>query len=185
MDKRIYIANLIESDLDRAEVILAAKSIAEEAQAMAEKIAKMQVNELMPLVDRIKETIGQQEAENFNHTVSQQLDQLLDLTKSTKNEIENQVLMLNGEQPAGMSMDNNDMSMGPDALGGDDMGMGDDMDMGLDDVGAVDDFGAADAGSGVMGNPEGRSMRESRKAKLEQNINLLSEQIKRLKAKRK
>ena len=52
-----------EQDLNQAELILAAKDIVANLQDLAEDIAKDQVDDLMPLVSRMKEVFGIEQAE--------------------------------------------------------------------------------------------------------------------------
>ena len=50
------------ADLDQAEVLLAAKQMADDLQKMAENLASMQVEELMSIVNAMKEEVGTAEA---------------------------------------------------------------------------------------------------------------------------
>ena len=49
--KRTMESTVMEADLEQAEVLLAARELVDQLQDMAEDIAKMQVQELMPIVD--------------------------------------------------------------------------------------------------------------------------------------
>lgn len=107
--------SLYEQDLDQAEVLLAAKDLVDKLQKMVEDTASMQVEELLPLVDAMKERIGPDKAEAFNSAVDTTLGSLLDNLKQAKDNIDNAVLSLTGEAPP-MSQD-----MGPEpALGPED-----------------------------------------------------------------
>ena len=46
----------VEQDLDQAELVLAAKDMVDRLQKMAEDLAGMQVEDLMPLVDAMRES---------------------------------------------------------------------------------------------------------------------------------
>ncbi len=170
----------MESELDKAELVLAAKGISDEIQSMAEKVAKLQVDELMPLVDRLKEVFGQEMATTFNTSVDETLSAILDNLKQSKDSIENQANVLNGEGDMGMlgrRMDSEMGGMGDEfsdpAMGGmGDMG-GMDMNMDADSgdfhgdaelggMGDEDMFGADDSMAGGD-EPLGRAKKESRR----------------------
>lgn len=93
---------LLEQDLAQAEVALAAKSMAEDIQDMAEKVAKMQVETLMSLVDTMKETHGTAAAEQFNTAADAALEQLLELLKTTHDALSNAAGVVAGEEQAAM-----------------------------------------------------------------------------------
>ena len=57
---------VMENELDQAEVLLAAKNMADELQKMAENLASMQVEELMSITNAMKEEVGTAEADAFN-----------------------------------------------------------------------------------------------------------------------
>jgi hypothetical protein len=54
---------IMENDLDSAEVLLAAKQMADDLQKMAENLASMQVEELMSITNAMKEEVGIAEAD--------------------------------------------------------------------------------------------------------------------------
>ncbi len=169
------LSKLMESELDKAELVLAAKGISDEVQTMTEKVAKLQVDDLMPLVDRLKEVFGQEMATTFNSSVDGTLSSLLDLLKQSKDSIENQANVLNGEGDMGMGMGTD---MGFDAepgMGGLDMGaemepgmepggMDYEGDAEFDAEGEGDIFGADDSMAGGD-EPMGRAKKESKKAR--------------------
>lgn len=130
------------ADLQQAEVLLAAKEMVDKVQKMVEDLAEMQVQELMPIVDAMKEQIGFETAEAFNTAAEAALGAFLDQAKSAKESMENAVLAASGEAPATPMPT--------------DMGMEPDMDADLD---MSDDFGAEPAAAGED-NPTGREMKE-------------------------
>jgi len=148
------LSKLIENDLDQAELVLAAKSMAQDLQDMTEKVAKMRVDDLLPLVDRIKDTFDQQTGERYQQAVDAELEKLQQELTASKDVVDNQASVLNG--------DSNDMGMGM-GMGMDDMGgMEPDMDQGMDvdPELEIDPFAAADANAGGN-NPMGRAQKES------------------------
>ncbi len=163
---------LMEEALDKAETILGVKEMGDSVHKMAEDVAKMRSTDVMALTELIKEQFGQDEGARFSQEMNSLFEQLQDQITETKNQIDNQVGILNGEQPAGMT----DMT---DPLGGDmdsemtPPGVGD---------GAMDDiddmFGANDAMAGDD-NPMGRAMRESKIKGLRKKIRVLEKKLKR------
>ena len=142
---------LLEQDLDQAELALAAKDMVVQLQDIAEDLAKMQVENLMPLVDRIKEEYGPEAGEQFNGSVESALGAALDGIKGTHEQVQDAVLVLTGEKSA-MSND-----MGTDDMS---MDMGDtDMDDGLgsDDEISLD---GADAAAGPADMSLGRAVKK-------------------------
>ena len=95
---------LLEQDLDQAELVLAAKDMVDRIQKMAENLAEMQVEELMPLVDAMKEHFGPDVAQVFNSSVEATLQQALDTIKTTRDGVDNAVLALTGEAPVQSDM---------------------------------------------------------------------------------
>ncbi len=95
------ISYLIESELEKAEVILAAKSIADTLQKMAENVAKMDADDVMPLTDPIRDMFGAEVATSFADNVSAKLRELTEKIKETKTAISDEITrMEGGEVPA-------------------------------------------------------------------------------------
>lgn len=101
---------LIESELEKAEIILAARSITDEIQKMAETVAKMDAEDVMPLTDPIRDMFGQEVAKSFSDTVSQHLRDLADKIKETKNVIGDAI----AQMESGQSVSNDLTDMGDD-----------------------------------------------------------------------
>ena len=127
---------LLEQDLDQAELVLAAKDMVDRIQKMAENLAEMQVEELMPLVDAMKEHFGPDVAQVFNSSVEATLQQALDTIKATRDGVDNAVLALTGEAPVQSDMG---------AMPAPEMGM--DADPGME-VPPEEDFGGDEAMAG-------------------------------------
>lgn len=85
---------LIESELNKAEVILASKSIMQTLQDIAERVAKIEVNDLMPLLDSFKEAFGQQLSEQFGNVTADELHELVSKIRATKDRIGDEILNL-------------------------------------------------------------------------------------------
>jgi hypothetical protein len=134
-------------NLAQAELILVAKNMVEELQKMAEDVAQMQTDDLMPLVEKIKVEFGQDVGQQFNDAADAAFTALLDAVKTGKDALSNAQGILSGEAPAAMP--------GADMTGG----AGD-----LDALGAEqglggDEFGGADAASGEEELPTGRELK--------------------------
>lgn len=123
------------TDLESAEVLLAAQELVDKLQGMVEDLAEMQVQELMPIVDAMKEQVGFDIAEQYNSAAEAALSALLDQAKSAKEALENATLQAQGKPVNGPAA--TDMDMGPEL----DMDAEPDMDMG-------DDFDGDNAAAG-------------------------------------
>lgn len=143
-------------DLDQAEVLLAAKQMADDLQKMAEDLASMQVEELMSITNAMKEEVGTAEAQAFNQAAESAISSALEAVKQANEQVANAVLAAQGQDVSDMGMDDGMGDMGGDDLGGD-MDMGDDL--GGDDMGMDDEFGGADAADATF-DDLGREMKE-------------------------
>lgn len=148
---------LDDESMEEAKVILAAKELSDKIQGMIEDAAKMQVQDLLPIVDAMKSEIGGSEADAFASAADQALAGLVETLKSSKEEYDNAIAAAQGETP-GTDMDNFDLDTG------DDEGIGDmevDMDA-MDDESEsdmdMDDFGGDDTEIGD--DPTGREMKD-------------------------
>ena len=88
---------LIESELEKAEVILAAKSITDAIQKMAEKAASMEPEDVMPLNDAVREHFGADVADAFAENVGTKLRELVKHLSDTKNAVANEIARMQGE----------------------------------------------------------------------------------------
>jgi hypothetical protein len=130
---------LEQEDLAKASTILAAKDMSNKLQDIAEDLAKMSVEDLMPLVDIMRGQFGPEAATGFNSAVKASLDKLLDLTTTTKEEMDVAINTLNsggvpsettdietadntGEPEVDVSTDNTDISKDIEALAATDTG---------------------------------------------------------------
>lgn len=91
-EQRLRRANFMEQqDLAQAETLLAAKDLSNQLQQTAEKIAKMSVEDLMPLVDVMREQFGPEAAQGFNDVVKASLESLLSTTTETKEQVDTSI----------------------------------------------------------------------------------------------
>lgn len=97
-DAKVAESALMEDaeDLAQAETLIAAKSLSDELQTMAEKVAKMGVDDLMPLVDTMKDQFGPEAADGYNEIMKASLDSLLKSTQEAKEKSDDAVMALQG-----------------------------------------------------------------------------------------
>lgn len=94
------IAFLIESELEKAEVILAARTLSDALQKMTETASKMEAEDLMPLIDPIREHYGPEASATFNDAVTEKLRHLVEVLSETKTAISDEIARLQGEDIA-------------------------------------------------------------------------------------
>ena len=151
-------ANLLENDLEQAELVLAAQDMMHKLQNMAEDLAKMNAQDLFPLVDKMKAAFGQEGAHTFEASAQEVLTNAMNTVRHAKDEMGNAIMRLEGKMPANdmaaqAAPAPTDMEAGAPAMPGD---------TGADLDSAMDDFGAADAAAGPDAEPLGRARKESR-----------------------
>jgi len=130
-ENRSRLSRLIEQNLENVEIVLGVRgAIIDKLQNMAEDLAKIEPDDLMPMSDSLKTAFGPDMASHFSAAVTGKLRELVTAISSAKDEIGNEISRLesaaNGEPVNDMGMD--------DAEGGDGMG-GDEMPTGGDDMG--------------------------------------------------
>lgn len=101
---------LNENEMDRASLILAAKAVVDDLQDMAEKVAKMEAEGIMPLLDGIRTSFGPEFADRFSDVSTQALRSALESLKTAKEHIGSNIdsmeQIVTGEGP-GNDMANN------------------------------------------------------------------------------
>ena len=138
---------LFEQDLDQAELVLAAKDMGDRLQKMAEDLASMQVEDLMPLVAAMKEQMGPEKAGAFESSADAAISGALESVKSAKESHDNAVLALQGEAPPETDMDMEEPA--PD-MGGE---------ISMDEPAPEMEIGDEEAMAGPEGEPEGREIK--------------------------
>jgi len=103
---------LLEQEVEKAEIVIAAKSLVDELQDMIEQMGKMQNDELGAVVDQMSYQYGADKAASFNQAVASQLETLLASIKTAKEAVNNEVLVLTGEAPAPSEMGPADSDLG-------------------------------------------------------------------------
>jgi len=136
---------------EQSELILAAKDMMDKVTGYLEDLASMKTEGALELVDRIRDEMGAEKADAFLNKIQPAIEQAEAVLTTTRQELDNGVRILTGEEVAS------------DPMGADDTMDMDDTDAGLDDLEApeTDEFGASDAEAGGT-DPEGREQRESK-----------------------
>jgi hypothetical protein len=142
---RRVMKRLNESEIQQAQVVLAAQDMVDKMQSMLEDISELQFKELPALVDSIKNQVGIDQAAQFNTDATAALTGLLQNLQSAKQQMDQALGVVTGTAPAGADMAAADAAMaGADmSAAGADMGAAAGADMGADmgmDMGA--DMGA-------------------------------------------
>lgn len=140
--KKVSESRLMEDELSQAQSILAAKDMVDSLQDMIQEVSKMLNEQLPPLVDSIRASIGSAEADAFKNAASQVLQGLLTQVQSDRETMDQTVRSLSGE-PAPVAVP----------------AVGQPPDMDLDYEDEIDDFSASDAAAGGS-LPMGREKRD-------------------------
>jgi hypothetical protein len=118
-----------------------------------EDLASMKTEGMLELADRIRDEMGADKSDAFLQKIQPAIEQAEATLTTTRQELDNGVRILTGEEVAS------------DPMGADDTMDMDTTDADLDDLGTddleSDEFGASDAEAGGT-EPEGREQRESR-----------------------
>ena len=136
---------------EQSELILAAKDMMDKVTGYLEDLASMKTEGMLELADRIRDEMGADKSDAFLQKIQPAIEQAEATLTNTRQELDNGVRILTGEEVASEPMGNDDsmnMDTDLDSLDSED---------GEDD----DEFGASDAEAGGT-EPEGREQRESR-----------------------
>ena len=154
---------LNESEIQQAQVVLAAQDMVDKMQSMLEDVSELQFKELPALVDSIKNQVGIDQAAQFNADATTALTGLLQNIQGAKQQLDAALNVVTGAAPAGAAAAG---AMGADiaagagdmAAAGADMTAAGDMgaEMGAD---AELDAAAADAGAEPPAAALGRAKR--------------------------
>ena len=136
---------------EQSELILAAKDMMDKVTSFLEDLASMKTEGMLELADRIGDEMGAEKSDAFLQKIQPAIEQAEATLATTRQELDNGVRILTGEEVAS------------DPMGADDTMNMDDPDADLDDLESpeTDEFGASDAEAGGT-EPEGRDQRESK-----------------------
>jgi hypothetical protein len=148
--KHISQTRLTEDALAKSEVILAARSMVDTLQGMIEDLSKMINEEMLPLMDSIRDQIGSEQAQTFGSATTQALNDVLTSVKDAREQMDSSVRALAGEEAAApMKMP----SAEPEVADNSSEPVAD-----LSDSGDTDGFAASDVATGGV-NKLGREAR--------------------------
>ena len=160
---RRVMRRLNESEVQQAQVVLAAQDMVDKMQGMLEDVTELQFKELPALVDSIKNQVGIDQATQFNQDATAALAGLVQNLQGAKQQLDAALNVVTGQAPAGAAAAG---AMGADiaagagdmAAAGADMAAAGDMgaDLGAD---AALDAAAADAGAEPPAAALGRAKR--------------------------
>ena len=137
---------------EQSELILAAKDMMDKVTGYLEDLATMKTEGMLELADRIRDEMGADKADAFMQKIQPAIEQAEATLTTTRQELDNGVRILTGEEMASDPMGADDtMDMDTDL---------DSLDTDMDDT-ETDEFGASDAEAGGT-EPEGREQRESK-----------------------
>lgn len=157
------LSRLMESELAQAEIILAAQSIADRLQKMAEDLAQMVSEDVLPISDQMKSVFGSDLAEKWNNVSKEALEDAFETISKTKDAISSSNLVLEKKLEGEETVANDMMDFG-------DKENTTDVDSDLDSLDSEDDsmddlLGGSDAASGPDTEPLGRAKKESKQYK--------------------
>ena len=101
---RRALSTLKESEVQQAQVVLAAQDMVDSIQSMIEDATEMQYKELPALVDSIRNQIGLEQANQFNTEATGAMTQLVQNLQSTKQAMETSLGVVTG-QPMAPALD--------------------------------------------------------------------------------
>ena len=136
---------LNESEVQQAQVVLAAQDMVDKMQGMLEDVTELQFKELPALVDSIKNQVGMEQAQQFNTDATAALSGLVGNLQGAKQQLDAALNVVTGQSaPGGAIPGAADAAMAGADIGAADADMAAADDMGTD---AGLDAAAADAGA--------------------------------------
>lgn len=139
------------SEVQQAQVVLAAQDMVDKMQKMLEEITAMQFKDLPALVDSIKNEVGQQQANQFNADATAALSGLVQNLQAGKQQMDAALNVVTGQEAAPM-----DAGMGADLGASNELGAaadldaaGADLEAGADDLEAGAEIAADDLEAGA------------------------------------
>ena len=152
-DEKKQVSKMLQTEgvEEQSELILAAKDMMDKVTSFLEDLASMKTEGMLELADRIRDEMGADKADAFLQKIQPAIEQAESTLTTTRQELDNGVRILTGEEVASEPMgadDTMDMDTDLDSL---------DSEAGEED----DEFGASDAEAGGT-EPEGREQRESK-----------------------
>ena len=141
---------LKESEVQQAQVVLAAQDMVDKMQGMLDDVSELQFKELPALVDSIKNQVGIEQAAQFNADASAALSGLMQNLQGAKQQMDQALGVVTGTTPAPVDAAAAGAMAGAEA--GADLGADIGADLGAeagDDLNAVDDLDAEEPPAGA------------------------------------
>jgi len=151
------LSHLLENELEKAQVVLAAKDIIDSLQKIAEDLTKIQTESVMPIGDELRMQFGTEVAEKFANIAKSSIDTAFNAVRTAKEQLGDEVAkiqaVMSGEPyPTDISSDE-EVNMDEPAVG----------DLGVDDAIGSEEVNLDAALGGVADEPAlGRVKKESR-----------------------
>ena len=89
---------LSEGEVEQAQAVLASKDLVDRLQDMLKDVGSMLNEELPPLVDSIRDQIGDAQAGQFSEEISGALNQLIDVVRETRQQVDSATRKLAGDE---------------------------------------------------------------------------------------
>jgi hypothetical protein len=118
---------LTESEVQQAQVVLAAQDMVDKMQGMLEDISQLQFKELPALVDSIKNQVGPEQAMQFNGDASAALSGLMQNLQAAKQQMDQALGVVTGTAPAPVDAAADSAIAGAEASADIDADLGDDL----------------------------------------------------------
>lgn len=93
------VRRLSESEVQQAQVVLAAQDMVDEVQKMSEQVSSMQFKDLPALVDQIKNQVGPDQANQFNTDATTALAGLLQNLQGARQQLDQALGVITGQAP--------------------------------------------------------------------------------------
>lgn len=105
---------LNEAEQQEAEVVLAAKDMVDRMQKMVEDLGEMQNEQILPLVDQIRQTLGDETASSFESSMTAAVTSAMDAVRQARTDADGAARILSGgEAPDNMmGGETDDMEVG-------------------------------------------------------------------------
>ena len=90
--------NLKEGEMESAELVLAAKDMVDQLQKMQEQLGELMNENLPPLVDAIRDEMGQDKADSFSNAAKGTVETCLSAVESARAGMDSATRLLTGEE---------------------------------------------------------------------------------------
>lgn len=91
---------LVEDDLEQAKLVIAAEDVLDRLQKIAEHLAELGAEEIMPLSDNMKAAFGADIAANFEKTADQAIQKALEAVRGARDIIDSSITRIQGNMDA-------------------------------------------------------------------------------------